>query len=179
MGARPWPHPGPGAQYPSFIDEEAEVQRVRKACPQSHGAASQVNNQAKSQADYHRRGEGESGLSRLLVRRGPRDLGKSCPPQASASSSIKRPMLDGPSSTEHACLLLAQFLSVTEPQEGQVPRGFTVWGAGEPWPRGRVEPGRKSSLRSSARLSVQWQDLGCGGLVVAKDSSARLPELGL
>lgn len=31
MRARPWPHPGPGAQYPNFVDEEIETQRVKLA----------------------------------------------------------------------------------------------------------------------------------------------------
>ena len=27
LGARPWPHSGPGAQYPNVINEEIEPQR--------------------------------------------------------------------------------------------------------------------------------------------------------
>lgn len=36
LGSRPWPHPGPGAQYPNFIDEEIEAQEMKETCPQSH-----------------------------------------------------------------------------------------------------------------------------------------------
>jgi len=61
-------------------------------------------------------------------------------------------VLDSPSPTEHASLFLAQFSRVAEPVEGQVLRGFTIWGAGELLPRGRLDPGGESSLRSLARL---------------------------
>lgn len=70
-------------------------------------------------------------------------------------------MLDSPSSTGPACLLLAQFLSEAEPQEGQVPWGFTVWG--EPSPRGRVESGGRSSLRSSASYKFNGKILAVAG----------------
>lgn len=36
MRARPWTHPGPGAQYSNFIDKEIEVQKVIETCLQSH-----------------------------------------------------------------------------------------------------------------------------------------------
>ena len=28
LGARPWPHSGPGAQYPNVINEEIEAQKL-------------------------------------------------------------------------------------------------------------------------------------------------------
>ena len=36
LESRPWPHPGPGAQYPNFIDEAIEAQKMKETCPQSH-----------------------------------------------------------------------------------------------------------------------------------------------
>lgn len=35
LGARPWPHSGPGAQYPNVINEEIEAQKMKETYPQS------------------------------------------------------------------------------------------------------------------------------------------------
>lgn len=88
MAARPWPHPGPGAQHSHVIDEETEAQKVKETCPQSQFSqelmiegvsASQVKIQAKSQPPSRslRGQEDESDLLGLLVRLGPSLASKS------------------------------------------------------------------------------------------------------